>query len=228
MRSDDIKAADHGAAPGSKRPGLWLRLRTWFKGMDLDAQLAEGVDPTQSPELTLRAQQLASPRMRAELAFRVSRAVELADRGFEPGTITTRIPIRRTRVRACRQWLLQIVQRLRDDRPRAVRGLAMTALLLEDGSGPLYADGPPAEFEKTVRTTLVELDTAEPFQRKLRSFDEALQSLGAALDEAVADRPAVPQARETENGRAASRTPDRRKIKTPTEAPVAETPAGRR
>jgi hypothetical protein len=110
----------------------------------------------------LRAQQLASPVMRAELASRVSGAVELADRGFEPTTITTRIPIRRTRVRACRRWLLQIVQRLRDDRPLAVRGLAMTALLLEDDSGPLYADGPPGELEKTVRTTLVQLDPAGP------------------------------------------------------------------
>ena len=204
MRSEAVKAPDHGSAPASRRPSLRLRLRTWWNGINLDTQLAEGIDPSQSPELTLRAQQLASPRMRAELAFRVSRAVELADRGFEPGTITTRIPIRRTRVRACRQWLLQIVQRLRDDRPLAVRGLAMTALLLEDRSGPLSADGPPAEFEKTVRTTLVELDTAEAFHRKLRAFDRELNSLEAALDEAAADRPAVPQAREPENGRPAS------------------------
>jgi hypothetical protein len=153
--------------------------------------------------------------MRAELAFRVSRAVELADRGFEPSTITTRIPIQRTRVRACRQWLLQIVQRLRDKRPLAVRGLAMTSLLLEDDSGPLYADGPPGEFEKTVRTTLVELDTAEIFQRRMRSFDSALQSLGAALDEAAPNRPAAPQGREARNGWPASRTPDSRKIKAP-------------
>jgi hypothetical protein len=188
-----INPPDHGTVPRSQRPSLRLRFRTWWKSSDLDAQLAEGVDPTQSPELTLRAQELATPRMRAELAFRVSRAVELADRGFEPGAITTRIPIRRTRVRACRLWLLQIVQRLRADRPLAVRGLAMTALLLEDGRGPLYADGPQGELEKTVRTTLVALDTEETFQGKLRSFDRALQSLGAARARGVygAGRPAL-------------------------------------
>ena len=146
--------------PRPRRPSVWVRFRAWRRETDLDTQLAEGVDPTRSPELALRAQQLASPVRRAELASRVGGAVELGDRGFGPTTITTRIPVRRTRVRACRQWLLQIVKRLRDDGPLAVRGLAMTALLLEDGSGPLYVDGPPGELEKTVRTTLVELDTA--------------------------------------------------------------------
>jgi hypothetical protein len=162
MPSGYIDPRDHGTAPRSQRPSLRLRLRTWWKGMDLDAQLADGVDPTRSPELRLRAQQLASPKMRTELAFRVSRAVELADRGFELTTITARVPIKRARVRACRQWLLQIVQRLRADRPLAVRGLAMTALLLEDGRGPLYTEGAPEAFEKTVRSTLVALEFAEP------------------------------------------------------------------
>ena len=225
MPAKDIKAPDHGAAPGLKRPSLRLRLRTWWKGMDLDAKLAEGVDPARSPELTLRAQQLASPRMHAELAFRVSRAVELADCGFEPSTITTRIPIRRTRVRTCRQWLLQIVQRLRDDRPLTVRGLAMTALLLEDRCGPLYADGPAGEFEGTVRATLVALDTVETFQRKLRSFDKALQLMGAALDAVDNGRSAPPPSpeREVEGRQLATAIPDRRKVAT-----AAERSAGRR
>jgi hypothetical protein len=221
----DIKAPDRGVAPGLKRPSLRLRLRTWWKGMDLDAKLAEGVDPARSPELTIRAQQLASPRMRAELAFRVSRAVELADCGFEPTTITTRIPIRRTRVRACRQWLLQIVQLLRDDRPLAVRGLAMTALLLEDHRGPLYEDGPAEEFERTVRAILVALDTVETFQRKLRSFDKALQSMGAAVDAVHNTRSgsSPPPNREVEGRQPAIPAADRREVAT-----AAETSAGRR
>jgi hypothetical protein len=222
--AENIKAPDHGAAPGLKRPSPMLRLRTWWKGMGLDAELAEGVDPTRSPELTLRARQLASSKMRAELAFRVSRAVELADRGFEPTTITTRMPIRRTRVRACRRWLLQIVQRLRDNRPLTARGLAMTALLLEDRRGPLYADGPPGEFERTVRATLVALDTVETFQRKLRSFDKALQSMGAALDAVDNGRSgASSPEREGECRQPATPVADRRKVAT-----TAERSAGRR
>jgi hypothetical protein len=210
----DIKPPDHGAAPGLKRPSLRLRLRTWRKGMDLDAKLAEGVEPARSPELTLRAQQLASPRMRAELAFRVSRAVELADCGFEPATMTARIPIRRTRVRACRQWLLQIAQRLGDDGPPAVRGLAMTALLLEDRRGPLYAEGPPEEFERRVRATLVALDTVETFQRKLRLFDKALRSMGAALDAVDNGRSGAPSSPEpgVEGRRPAMPAADRRNV----------------
>lgn len=211
--------------PGSERPSLWLRLRTRWKGIDLDAKLAEGVDPGRSPELSLRARQLASPEMRAELAWRLRRAVEVADRGFEPAGTTARVPIMRTRVRACRQWLLQIAERLRDERELAVKGLAMTARLVEDRRGPLFADSPPAAFERTVRSTLVALDTAERFEKKLQSWTAAIDAVANAAASAAPATDNRPVASASgppgESGEPAPRVRDRHKLETPA-------PGGRR
>ena len=80
-------------------PALCLRVRVWASSLELDRGLAEGVRPTSSPELTLRAQQLASARSRHQLSSALTAAVDTASRPRGPWT--TKAPIIATGV-CCR------------------------------------------------------------------------------------------------------------------------------
>jgi hypothetical protein len=60
--------------------GLWLRLVTWSRSSALDRELAAGVDPLTSDELSLRAGQLQSAKSRNRLACGLRGAVNLSSR----------------------------------------------------------------------------------------------------------------------------------------------------
>jgi hypothetical protein len=115
--------------------GLWLRWLTWRRAFDLDRQLAGGADPMQSDELSLRVGQLGSASTRTRLACALRGAVEIADREPDPLRVQW---IRRTEIRANRELLLELAERLRTSRPLGVEGLAMTSLLIYDAPSPLY------------------------------------------------------------------------------------------
>lgn len=115
--------------------GVWLRLVTWSRASALDRELADGADPMQSDELSLRVGQLRSAKRRARLAVALRGAVELAA-GHHAPLIRTRL--RRPEIKANQELLLALADRLRDDEPLGVRGLAMTSLLVGDSSSPLY------------------------------------------------------------------------------------------
>lgn len=120
--------------------GAWLRCSTWWRAHDLDDQLARGADPMESDELSLRVGQLSSERSRRRFECALRGAVELADRPFDP--LRTGAPsIRRAEVRANRELLLELADRLRAGGPLGVEGLAITSLLLGDGSSPLFRKG---------------------------------------------------------------------------------------
>lgn len=146
------------AARGApRRAGLKTRLRAWWKAPELDAALADGMDPTGSDELTARAEQLASPKKRAELATAVERLVAIADRPSER-LATAWIFFRRDQVRANRSLLLRLAERLRDPGPHALKGVAMTSVLLGDYRSPLHIKDGPGTLEGAVRSTLSALD----------------------------------------------------------------------
>jgi hypothetical protein len=46
MPSGYIKPPVHINPPRPQRPSIWVRFRTWWRETDLDAKLAESVDPT--------------------------------------------------------------------------------------------------------------------------------------------------------------------------------------
>jgi hypothetical protein len=140
------------------RPSLGLRARVWLKNLELDAALAGGANPAQSDELALRAKQLAEPRRRRELAKAVTHLIAIADRNNRAAIVTPYPPFRPRQVQANRSLLLELAERLRGQRPHAVRGLAMTSLMLEDGRGPLTTDSNPATLERAVRACLSALD----------------------------------------------------------------------
>ena len=153
-----------GTASRTPSPGLVVRLRTWYRRERLDAQLAAGTDPEVSAELRLRAEQLGSTAEHVRLAQRLEDVVHQAR---APATMS-RLP-RRREVRACVDELLAIAQRLRSDQPVGLRGVAMTALLLSDGLGPLYYDGANVPLQQAVQSAQVALEDSGPDPPVLRT-----------------------------------------------------------
>jgi hypothetical protein len=117
---------------------MWLRVVTRWTASELDCQLANGVDPMLSDELSLRVGQLGSAGTRLRLARALRGAVELANGRRRP-LITTRL--RRTEIRENDQLLLALADRLLGGEPLGAQGLAMTARLVNGRSGPLYRSG---------------------------------------------------------------------------------------
>lgn len=141
--------------------GMWLRWRTWSCGQALDGQLARGADPMDSDELSLRVGQLGSARSRARLACALRGAVELADRQPEPFRMT-RSQIRRTEIRANRELLLELADRVGSCGPVGVEGLGMTSLPIDDGASPLYDGDARRSLTVTAFTALVALERGYP------------------------------------------------------------------
>jgi hypothetical protein len=118
--------------------GVWLRLVTWSRASALDRELADGADPMQSDELSLRVGQLRSAKHRARLACALRGAVELAARPIDQ-LMMPPAPIRRPEIQANRELLLELAERVCSG-PVCAQGLAMTWLLVGDGSSPLYRE----------------------------------------------------------------------------------------
>jgi hypothetical protein len=137
--------------------GVWLRWVTWRQARALDEQLARGADPIHSDELSLRAGQLSSARIRGRFACVLRGAVELADAPFDPVRIGRPV-IRRIHVRENRELLLELADRLRGRDILGVQGLAMTSLLVGDGVSPLYAKAGRNSLKASVNHALLELD----------------------------------------------------------------------
>jgi hypothetical protein len=155
--------------PAPDHPTLGLRLRVWWKKEELDTALANGADPTESPELTLRARQLVEPKRRETLAQEIYSLLAVAERPRDP----LQVAFRASQVRANRSLLLELAARLRDHGPHALRGLAMTSRLLRDSRGPLYPGNGPRTLERAVGDALSALEpeplpTASPPDRASR------------------------------------------------------------
>jgi hypothetical protein len=127
-----------------------LRLRVWLRRDSLDRRLAEGTPPTASPELTRRAAQLLSRRMRRRLAAWLERTLEEAQR--PPRRISAALPLDRDAIRIARPELLSLARDLSEvHEPVCVRGVARAYLLLTDGASPLYAWVPAmSQVEQTL------------------------------------------------------------------------------
>jgi hypothetical protein len=102
----------------------------------LDSQLAEGVPETKSPDLHLRARQLATDRSRRALATALTGAVDAAAR--PRGLWPSRAPLARAAVLEAAGPLVSLARDLRTvDEPR-VRGLALASYLVTDAGSPIY------------------------------------------------------------------------------------------
>ena len=117
------------------RPSLAVRVRTRWRRNRLDEELAHGVDPATSAELSLRAAQLRSPAERARLANALVETLGDARRS-EPRAFTVKARRQHAAIREYADDLLALVLRLRDDRPVDVRGAAIDRLAAERRSEP--------------------------------------------------------------------------------------------
>ena len=102
----------------------------------LDRELAEGTPPEASALLATRAQQLVASRHRGELAGAWEQVVDRA--GRVSGGLGAAVPLQRARVLAARRQIGVLARQLRGRRPVDARGVALAAVLLTDGAGPLY------------------------------------------------------------------------------------------
>jgi hypothetical protein len=134
--------------------GVWLRVLTRWSAGELDRRLADGSDPMLSDELSLRVGQLGSAGTRVRLATALRAAVELANGRRAPLT-TTRL--RREEIRECGELLLSLAERLRGGEPVGAQGLAMTARLVGDRSGPLYRSPASGSLPAAVSDALAAL-----------------------------------------------------------------------
>ena len=147
----------------ARGPGLPLRLREWWRTPELDAALAAGVDPEGARLLSLRAEKLATTKHRTRVAKALEKVVAIADadrlttvpafRRMRPS-----LAVRRQQVRSNRVVLLQLAQRLREDGPVRVQGLALAGRLITDDNSPLYTDHATLPLQDAVGVALGKLD----------------------------------------------------------------------
>ena len=114
-----------------------------------------------SDQLSLRVGQLGSARSRARLACALRGAVELADRQPEPFGMP-RSQVRRAEIRASRELLLELAERVDSRGPVGVEGLALTSLLVSDRASPLYDGDVRRSLAATAFTALVALERGCP------------------------------------------------------------------
>ena len=133
-------------------PTLTLRLRTRWRRDRLDDKLVCGVDPATSPELSFRAVQLQSRDGRSRLANAIAAKLGGANA--------------RAEVREYGDNLRALVERLRDDQPIDLQGVAMTARLVYDKSSPLNQHGSDS-LSSAVLSVRLAVDRTAPVPRAL-------------------------------------------------------------
>jgi len=130
-----------------RRLSPWERVLARSQAARLDRELAEGASPEANATLAARAARLTSTEFRCDLAASLRRILAAAG---EPGPAGARVPlgsarpirvpVRTTRVSQSAPVLAELASRLLEPGPVPVGGVAMVALLLADGTGPLYRE----------------------------------------------------------------------------------------
>ena len=137
-----------------KRLWPWHQMLARGQAARLDRALAEGASPEASTSLAARAVQLTSTEFRRDLAASVRRILVAAGPPALPvaahaplgSTRRLSVPLRTTRIRRSAPLLAEVASRLLEPGPVPVRGVAMVARLLADGTGPLYREACPDDL----------------------------------------------------------------------------------
>ena len=131
-----------------KRLWPWHQVLVRSQAARLDRELAEGADPEASASLAARAAQLTSTEFRRDLAASLRRILAAAGEPAPPVAASAplgparplRVPLRSTRISQSASLLAELAGRLLEPGPVPVRGVALVAQLLADGTGPLYRE----------------------------------------------------------------------------------------
>jgi hypothetical protein len=126
-------------APSASSP---IPARAAFQRRELTQELAEGIDPSVSEPLTLRAAQLTSERNRKTSARTLRRTIAEAHR---PPMGRSAIPIiRRRAVIDAESTINATIERLSSSAPVRAQGMAMLERILTNAdNSPLYNAGSP-------------------------------------------------------------------------------------
>jgi hypothetical protein len=138
----DAAATPHlRASRGHRWPGPLRRLWVHLMATSLDRALAEGAQPCESVDLSLRAGQLVGERQREQIATSIRALLDLAGQDLRIFLGLTRLPVERERIEANRTQLEGIAEILLGPGPVAPRGVAMARRLVTDFRGPIYTGG---------------------------------------------------------------------------------------
>ena len=113
------------------------RLTVLVSRRRLDWELAAGCGERRTGALAMRARQLTVPSTRRRLARSLRRVVSDVE-ARRAGGFRAALPLRHNEVRAYREGLLGIAERLEQPAALSACGVARAIVLLTDGCGPLY------------------------------------------------------------------------------------------
>jgi hypothetical protein len=151
----DIDAlATRSVVPAARIPRVDRPLRrVWSRltAVQLDARLATGQGPRASAAFACRAKQLVSGRSRRQLAAAVER---VCLRRHERAVFSAAIPTDGQAIEIARPALEQLARALRCSESVQPGGVALTRVLLTDGTSPLYRPAYPEELYDVVRRSL--------------------------------------------------------------------------
>lgn len=155
-RRVDVPSPDSAGAHRSY--SLPVRIRTAIHRDALTRELAEGADPTASPERALRAARLTGGRRRRAIARTLRRTV---DEARQP--IPTRahvVIINRREVLEAQDAITAMIQRLASPAPVHAQGVAMAERILANAErSPLYNDSEPGTLRRLIGIATLAMDT---------------------------------------------------------------------
>jgi hypothetical protein len=137
------------------REGYLTRLRVRIRRAALDRRLALGADPGADADLSRRAEELTEGDARRSIAMVTRRLISEA--AGPPPPFSSKAPLARTAITACAPRLRAIAGRLESDHVVAAKGVAQAAMLVFEGSSPLYSVSTP---EDALRHRLAEIAAA--------------------------------------------------------------------
>jgi hypothetical protein len=124
--------------PTNRHPTIVLRLKVFLIRIKLDRAIADERPSEATRALALRVQQLTAHTTRRRVASELRAIVEYVDRNDSVSPRLTAVMIEPAAVRAGREAILGLADRLQSTAPVSARGVVLARALLTDGRSPLF------------------------------------------------------------------------------------------
>jgi hypothetical protein len=115
-----------------------MRLMVFLIRIKLDRAIADERPSEATRALALRVQQLTAHTTRRRVASELRAIVEYVDRNDSVSPRLTAVMIEPAAVRAGREAILGLAERLQSTAPLSARGVVLARALLTDGRSPLF------------------------------------------------------------------------------------------
>jgi hypothetical protein len=134
----DADARVAAGRPTDRHAPIALRLKVFLTRVKLDRSIADGSPHEVTPALALRVDQLTACRTRRRIASELRAVVEYADVNDSMPPRLSAVMIEPFAVRAGREAILGLAERLQSMAPPSARGVVLARALLTDGRSPLF------------------------------------------------------------------------------------------